>query len=107
MLLKTIAGVSLVLACVLSLCLGWAIWMMPVAFVGLFLIGFGLAVLFLWIICARVDLTKPQEEDDRFYRSVMYVYIEALIQLVRVRLHTKGLENTPNMPMRAMRLRPR
>ena len=95
MLLKTIAGVSLVLACVLSLCLGWAIWTVPVAFAGLFLIGFGLAVFFLWIICARVDLTKPQEEDDRFYRSVMYVYIEALIQLVRVRLHTKGLENTP------------
>ena len=95
MLLKTIAGVSLVLACVLYLCLGWAIWTVPVAFAGLFLIGFALAVLFLWIICARVDLTKPQDEDDRFYRSVMYVYIEALIQLVRVRLHTKGLENTP------------
>ena len=95
MLLKTIAGVSLVLACVLSLCLDWAIWTVPVAFVGFFLIGLGLAVLFLWLICARVDLTKPQEEDDRFYRSVMYVYIDALIQLVRVRLHTKGLENTP------------
>ena len=92
MLLKTIAGVSLVLACVLYLCLDWAIWTVPVAFVGLFLIGLALAVLFLRIICARVDLTKPQEEDDRFYRSVMYVYIEALI---RVRLHTKGLENTP------------
>ena len=25
----------------------------------------------------------------------MHLYIEALIQLVRVRLHTKGLENTP------------
>lgn len=95
MLLKTIAGVSLGIACILYLCLGWAVWMVPVAFAGLFLIGLGLAVLFLWIVCARVDLSKPQEEDDRFYRSVMYVYIEALIQLVRVRLHTKGLEKTP------------
>lgn len=95
MLLKTIAGVSLGIACMLYLCLGWAVWMVPVAFAGLFLIGLGLAVLFLWIVCARVDLSKPQEEDDRFYRSVMYVYIEALIRLVRVRLHTKGLEKTP------------
>ena len=61
MLLKTIAGVSLVLACILCVCLDWAIWTVPVAFAGLFLIGFALAVLFLWLICARVDLTKPQE----------------------------------------------
>ena len=56
---------------------------------------FLLALLFLWAVCALVDFNKPQEEDSPFYRRVMHVYIEALIQLVRVRLHTKGLENTP------------
>ena len=95
MLLKTIAGLSLLLSAVLFACMHWPLLMLPVLFVGIFLALFLLAIAFLWAVCALVDLDKPQEEDSRFYRSVMHVYIEALIQLVLVRLHTKGLENTP------------
>ena len=95
MLLKTIAGLSLLLSAVLFACMDWPLLMLPVLFVGIFLALFLLAIAFLWAVCALVDLDKPQEEDSRFYRSVMHVYIEALIQLVLVRLHTKGLENTP------------
>ncbi|MGM9584870.1 MAG: lysophospholipid acyltransferase family protein [Faecousia sp.] len=95
MLLKTIAGLSLLLSAVLLACMDWPLLMLPVLFVGIFLALFLLAIAFLWAVCALVDLDKPQEEDSRFYRSVMHVYIEALIQLVLVRLHTKGLENTP------------
>ncbi len=54
-----------------------------------------LALVFLWAICRRVDPDVPQEEDDPFYRRIMYLYIEALMNLVLVRLHTRGLENTP------------
>ena len=95
MLLKTIAVLSLLASCVLTICMGWALWTLPLLFVGIYGLLFLLAVAFLWAICAVVNLDKPQEEDSPFYRRVMHIYIEALIQLVRVRLHTKGLEDTP------------
>ena len=95
MLLKTITGLSLLVSCIIFACADWAIWMLPLLFVGIYAGLLLLAVAFLWAICAVVNLDKPQEEDSPFYRRVMHLYIEALIQLVRVRLHTKGLENTP------------
>ena len=36
MLLKTIAGVSLLAACVLFACLGWALWTLPLLFAGIY-----------------------------------------------------------------------
>jgi len=95
MLFKTIAGSSLVLSAVLFAFLDAALWLLPVLFLGCYLLLALLALGFLWLICALVDLDRPQEHDSKFYRSAMYVYIEALITLVGVRLHTKGLEKTP------------
>lgn len=54
-----------------------------------------LAFLVLLAVCATVDLSKPQEHDSLLYRKIMDLYIEALIHLVRVRVHTSGLEKTP------------
>ena len=95
MLLRTIAGISLLLAAVLLVLAEAALWVLPVLFIGFYLLGLLIAVAFLWICCRAVDMEKPQEEDSRFYRRLMYPYIEALISLVGVRLHTKGLEKTP------------
>ena len=58
-------------------------------FLGLLLLAF----VFLWFCCALVDMDKPQEHDSKFYRRIMYLYIEALASLMQVRIHTKGLEN--------------
>ena len=95
MLLKTITGLSALLSVILLAlgCFG-IVWLVPV-FAGIFLALAAVALAFLWIVCALVDLDKPQEEDDPVYRAIMYVYIEALMNLVLVRLHTRGLENTP------------
>ena len=94
-LLGSIAGLSAALAVLLVFVFDLALWLLPVLFLlidlGLLLVAFG----FLWVCCKAVDQTKPQEEDSKFYRAVMYLYIEALISLVGVRLHTKGLEKTP------------
>ena len=95
MLLRTIAGISLLLAAVLLVLAEAALWVLPVLFIGFYLLGLLIAVAFLWICSRAVDMEKPQEEDSRFYRRLMYPYIEALISLVGVRLHTKGLEKTP------------
>ena len=95
MLFKTITGLSALLSVILLAlgCFG-IVWLVPV-FAGIFLALAAIALAFLWIVCALVDLDKPQEKDDPVYRAIMYVYIEALMNLVLVRLHTRGLENTP------------
>ena len=95
MLLKGIAVLSALMAAVLYVCIDCTVWLLPVFFAGFYLLGILLALLFLWICCKQVDMEQPQEEDSRFYRALMYPYIEALISLVGVRLHTEGLEKTP------------
>ena len=95
MLLNGITALSLVLAVVFHLCCDPALWQTLLTFGASWLVLASIALIFLWGICRAVDLSKPQEHDSKFYRSIMYVYIEALISLVLVRLHTRGLEKTP------------
>ena len=95
MLLKGITAVSAVLAVLITLLGGCALWTVLVWFAGLWVLCLALALAFLFIVCGLVDLNKPQYKDDRFYRAVMYLYIEAVIMVARVKLHTEGLEKTP------------
>jgi len=95
MLLRTITGLSLFLSAFVFALSDWALWMLPVLFIGCWAVLFTLAFLFLCIVCALVDFDKPQEHDSPFYRKVMYLYIEALIKLVRLHVETAGLEKTP------------
>ena len=74
---------------------GLRAWKGILVFLGSYAALFLLALAFLAIICALVDLNKPQEHDSKFYRTVMDLYIEALISLVWVRLDARGLENIP------------
>lgn len=73
--------------------LSWA--MLPLLAVGIFLGLIVAAFVFLMILCALVDLNKPQEHDSPFYRKAMTVYIEALVAIVKARIHTEGLEKLP------------
>ena len=93
MLLGGIAALALILAALCAMGSTW--WMLPVYFLLFDLAGLGLAFGFLMFICSRVDLDKPQERDSKFYRAAMYLYIDALIVLVGLRMETKGLEKTP------------
>lgn len=68
---------------------------MAAMYLGAYLTLTLLALAFLVILCACVDIEKPQEQDSKFYRFFMYPYIKALMDLVGVRLHTEGLEKTP------------
>ena len=95
MLLRTIAAFSALLAVILYFCLETALWLIPILFAGFYLGLMLLAFLFLCAVCAAVDMEKPQEHDSKFYRTVMYWYIEALIPLVGLKIETAGLEKTP------------
>ncbi len=93
-LFRCLAAAAALLGAVASAAAGslWCfVWVFALADTLLILLALG----FLVLVCARVDLEKPQEHDDPVYRRIMYVYIEALMNLVLVRLHTQGLEKTP------------
>lgn len=95
MLLKGIAGAALILAAIICIFSPLSLWLLPLLFVAIDLCLTLIAFLILWLLCRAVDMEKPQEHDSKFYRAVMDVYIEALISLVLVRVHTRGLEKTP------------
>ena len=95
MILKGIALLSLAFAVCFYLAFDGALWLTVVLSAACYLVLMALAFVFLWVCCKAVDMDVPQEEDSQFYRMLMYPYIEALISLVGVRLHTKGLEKTP------------
>ena len=95
MLLKTIAVLSAALTAALFLCLDLAAWLIPVMLIGLYLLLLLLSFAVLCAFTAAVDMEKPQETDDKFYRTVMNIYIEALKTLVGIRFTVTGAEKLP------------
>ena len=95
MLLRTIAGLSLLLTGLNYALPGLALWLLPVLYIGWYLALLLLAFLILWTFSIFVDMDKPQETDSKLYRTVMYIYIEALISLVLARVHATGMEKVP------------
>ena len=95
MLLRTIAGLSLLLTGLIYAFSGLALWLLPLLYIGWYLALLLLALLILWAFSIFVDMEKPQEEDSKLYRTVMYLYVEALISLVGLKMETAGLEKTP------------
>ena len=68
-----------------------ALGMVLGAVVSVAVLGF----LFIWILSLLVDQNKPQENDNGFYRGVLRVYIGVIKWLLRIRVHTEGLEQIP------------
>ena len=74
--------------------LAW-LWILPLSFLGAFVVLAGLAFGFPWIMCKLVDQSKPQEKDSKFYRAMMHLYVDAVLTIARVTVNTRGLEQTP------------
>lgn len=71
------------------------LWKLPVFFLAAWVCLLLLAFLFFWGICIPVSMDKPQEEDSKFYRKVLYLYEEAAMTLLKVRIHKEGFQNLP------------
>ena len=93
MLLGAIGGISLILAVVRTL--GNPLWVLPLYFALSYAELFILALALLFVMCKLVDLDKPQEKDSKFYRFMMYLYVDALITIFKAKVHSSGLEKTP------------
>ena len=71
------------------------IWLGVLALVGAFVALLVLAFGFFFVMCKIIDPRKPQEEDSRFYRALMHLYVDAIITLARVKITVKGAEKMP------------
>lgn len=74
--------------------LSW-LWILPVGFLGNLVALVAVFFLILWLACLFVDTDKPQEKDSPFYRKLTYIAAELVIWILRMRMHIKGLEQTP------------
>ena len=93
MILKSIAILSAILAVIAAV--GGIWWLLPVYFIGAYAALFLLAVAVCAIACALVDTKKPVETESKFYRTLMYPYVELLMNLFLVKLSVSGTEKLP------------
>lgn len=91
-------GILIVLSVLTAVALGIAVdilWLIPVFFVGGFLVYAALAFGLLLLICAFIDPEKPRENDNPHFRKMIMTYIHAVLTILPVKIRTKGLEKTP------------
>ncbi len=74
--------------------LGWLLWL-PLSFLGSFVVLAALTFFAIWFLCAIVDLNKPQEKANKFYRLLVSLLAKAAMKILRMKVHTRGLELTP------------
>ena len=71
------------------------LYLLPTCFVGGTVLGVLLVAAFLCIICARVDMNVMPEEDSKFYRRTVHLYIKALKTVLRLKIKMSGMEKVP------------
>ena len=88
------AGVLTCFGCDAFLTNTWY-WLLPVSALGYFLLLLLAGFLFLMYLCKRVDQTKPQEDDNKFYRIVADLIIQSAFPVLRIRVKKSGMEKVP------------
>ena len=95
-------ALMLALLAAIGICIGTGsfsdlsfLWLLPVSFLGSLVGLMTLDALVLFVVCAFVNIEKPQKKDNAFFRVLTYITADLIIWILRVRVHTKGLENTP------------
>lgn len=73
------------------LSLQW-LWVLPVSFLAAAVLLSLVCFLFVVVLSWCVDPQKPQQEDSKFYRRLLTAIARAAKPVLRVELHTDGLE---------------
>ena len=96
--------IALILALILAVALCFAtggfadltwLWLLPVGFLGSLVVLLVAFFLTLWLSCVVVDMDKPQKKDSAYYRGLASAAADLVLWILRMRMHTKGLEKTP------------
>lgn len=94
LILSVLAAVGLCLLTDAFAGFAW-LWLLPVGFAGSYLLLVLLLGVLILIMTALVDMNKPQEKDNAFYRAVVHGAISVAVPLLRIRIHNQGLEKKP------------
>lgn len=92
-----LSALAAVLLCVVAGAFGslaW-LWLLPVGFLGGFLLLALLAFIFLVVICSLIDTEKPREEDSPWFRTMILWYVHAILTVLPIKVRTQGLEKLP------------
>jgi 1-acyl-sn-glycerol-3-phosphate acyltransferase len=95
MLLGILTVLSSLLAALICVGVGGGIMAYILGFAGSFLVLTALAFGFFYVMCQIIDQNKPQEEDSRFYRRLIHLYVDAILTVARVKIITKGMDQLP------------
>lgn len=71
------------------------LWMLPIGFVGSFLLLAAAAFGFLVLVCALIDPDKPREKDSPWFRRMILTYIHAVLTILPVKVRKEGFEKLP------------
>ena len=71
------------------------LWMLPMSFIGGFLLCVAVVFLFLLAVCAAVDPDKQVDEDSKFYRTIVNICADTVLTFAGVHIQTEGLEKIP------------
>ena len=71
------------------------LWLLPVGFAVSFLVIALAVFLTLWVSCLLVSVEKKQEKDSPYYRWLTGFIATVALWILRMRVHTKGLEKLP------------
>ncbi len=100
MLLGILCALSLL--CAVMLCAGTGafetlhfLWLLPVGFLGGFLVLVLLGFAFLLIVCAGIDPEKPRDKDTPWFRWMMMQIVDVILKVLPVRVRATGLEKVP------------
>ena len=74
--------------------LGW-LWLLPVGFVGGFVLCLGLCLLAVWIPAVNADPEKEQDGDDPYIRAIVKLYAPAVFKLLGCKIEATGTEKLP------------
>ena len=67
-------------------------WLLPVSYIGAFLVLAGLAFAFFMIVCACIDPDKERDQDCPWFRKMVLRYIDAVLTVLPVRIKTQGMD---------------
>ena len=70
-------------------------WLLPLGFVGGFLLGLLVCFLIVAYQTWRTDLSKEPEQDDPFIRGIVKYYAPAVYRLLGCKIETVGTEKLP------------
>ena len=71
------------------------LWVLPAGFAGSLILYYGLGFLWLILLCKTVDIEKPQEQDDPFFRKLLFLIAQVALDLLQTRMEVRGLDMVP------------